>query len=64
LFLVALVWLIEHDCVSPVVLMHVAVFVPSGGGAIRGVVAWTTAQLAVAHWNVFEPPAEAIWTTG
>jgi hypothetical protein len=29
-----------------------------------GAVACTTAQLAVAHWNVFIPPAEAIWMTG
>ena len=56
---VALVWLIEHDCVMPVVLTHFAVFV-----AAAVAVACTTTQLAVAHRNRFAPPGAASWTTG
>src|SRR5919197_3231437 len=56
---VALVWLIEHDCVMPVFLMHFAVFVEAAA-----VVACTTAHRAVTHWNLFAPPGAAIWTTG
>src|SRR5918995_6613515 len=56
---VALVWLIEHDCVMPVVLTHFAVFVVAAA-----VVACTTTQLAVTHRNLFVPPGAAIWTIG
>ncbi len=59
LFLVALVWVIEHDCEIPVVLMHFAVFVARGAAAV-----WTTAQLELAHWKTLLPPVEATWTTG
>jgi hypothetical protein len=59
LFAVALDWLIEHDCVMPVVLMHLAVFVARVVGAVC-----TTAQLELAHWKTFLPAPEAIWTTG
>jgi hypothetical protein len=64
---VALVWVIEHDCVSPLVLLHVALF--GAAAAVSGlvvfvavpeVVACTTAQLPVVQKNVFLPPAAAI----
>jgi hypothetical protein len=55
---VALVWLIEHDCVMPVVRMHFAVFVAAAA------VVCTTTQLAVTQRNLFAPPGAAIWTTG
>ncbi|TMM22060.1 MAG: hypothetical protein E6F94_13635 [Actinobacteria bacterium] len=54
-----LAWLIEHDAPRPVVLTHDALF-----GLAAAAATWTTAQLAVEHMNVFEPPAEAIWMTG
>jgi hypothetical protein len=59
LFASVLDWLIEHDCVMPVVLMHLASFVTLATAAT-----WTTAQLAVVHWKEFFPPAAATWTTG
>ncbi len=59
LFAVALVWLIEHDCVMPVVRTHLATFVESADW-----VAWTTAQLGVEQRKTFFPPADATWTTG
>jgi hypothetical protein len=51
--------LIEHDCVIPVVLIHLATFVVLAAAAT-----WTTAQLALVHWNEFLPPGAATWTTG
>jgi uncharacterized membrane protein len=54
LFAVALDWVIEHDCVMPVVLMQFAVFVASVAAAV-----WTTAQREVAHWKTFLPAPEA-----
>jgi hypothetical protein len=56
---VALVWLIEHDCVMPIVLMHFAVF-----AAAAAVVACTTTHRAVTHRNLFAPPGAAIWMIG
>ena len=71
LFAFALVWLIVHDCVRPVVLMHVALLFGAAAAAVSAldvlvallVVACTTAQLPVVQKNVFLPPAAAIWTT-
>jgi hypothetical protein len=54
-----LVWLIEHDCVMPVVLTHAPLFMASGAS-----VACTTAQLAREQRKSFLPPAVATWTTG
>jgi hypothetical protein len=56
---VALVWVIEHDCEMPVILMHFALFVAS---AVTEVC--TTAQLELAHWKTFLPAVEATCTTG
>jgi hypothetical protein len=39
-------WVIEHDCVIPVVLIHLATFVVLAAAAT-----WTTAQLAPVHWK-------------
>jgi hypothetical protein len=68
---VALLWLIEQDCVSPIVLMQTALLGFGVGAANnRGVVAarravsCTTAQRAFRHTNLFLPPAEAICTIG
>jgi hypothetical protein len=68
---VALLWLIEHDCVSPVVLMHTARFFIGAEAAndrppvaARRAVSCTTAQRAVLHTNMFLPPVAAICTTG
>ncbi|MEP6639995.1 MAG: hypothetical protein ABJC39_11640 [Chloroflexota bacterium] len=54
MFAVALVWVIEHDCEVPVVLMHFAVFVARSAAE-----ACTTAQLELAHWKTFLPAPEA-----
>jgi len=51
--------LIVHVPDSPVVLMHLAVFVAVGAAAI-----WTTAQLEVEQLNVFFPLTAATCTTG
>jgi hypothetical protein len=67
---VALLWLIEQDCVSPIVLMQTALFGFAAGAANdRRVVAarrvtCMTAQRAVLQRNLFLPPAAAICTTG
>jgi hypothetical protein len=42
---VALDCVIEHSCVTPVVLMHLATF------GVLAAATWTTAQLALVQWK-------------
>jgi hypothetical protein len=51
-------WVIEHDWVIPVVLMHFAVFVASSD-----FVTWTTTQRATEQRKLFFPRRVPIWTT-
>jgi hypothetical protein len=61
------VWVIEHARLSPLVLLHFAVFVAAAAARDVGVfaaipdrVVCTTAQLPLVQRNVFLPPAAAI----
>jgi hypothetical protein len=52
------VWVIEHDCVMPVVLMHFALFAASSD-----FVSWTTTQRLTEQRKLFLPRSLATWTT-